>query len=254
MMTDLELMELLDESGYEPCIENLQVLKEDENLINELIEGFHPFKAIKQYRSDSTNVRNAKGNLISAKGRAKKLRGKFEEKYKLKATKKNMNELDPEIYVRYEDAEKGISNSKKEVKDARNERSGNTARALVSGKLSESINASVEYSDYELYQMLDESGYKPTERNLSILKEGLESGKYEILDEGLHPLKAAQTYRFYTKNYVNPNKKNAKLAKEDPESTEENTNYWKNRLGAAKELRKTATRIALTDRIPEEKK
>ena len=115
------------------------------------------------------------------------------------------------------------------------------------------VNAGVEYSDYELYQLLDESGYKPTEKNLYILKEGLESGKYEIIDEGFHPIKALQTYRFYTKNYVKPNKKNAEIAKKDPTSTEQNTNYWQNRYLAAKEERKTATRIALTDRIPEEK-
>lgn len=120
-------------------------------------------------------------------------------------------------------------------------------------RISTPISENVEYSDYELYQLLDESGYKPTEKNLYLLKEGLESGKYEIIDEGFHPIKALQIYRFYTKNYVKPNKKNAEIAKNDPESTEQNTNYWQNRYLAAKEERKTATRIALTDRIPKEK-
>ena len=35
-------------------------------------------------------------------------------------------------------------------------------------------------SDYELYQVLEENNYTTTENNLRILKEGLDSGKYEI--------------------------------------------------------------------------
>ena len=40
-------------------------------------------------------------------------------------------------------------------------------------------------NDLELMYLLDENGYKPTIKNLKVLKEGLETGKYEILDEGL---------------------------------------------------------------------
>lgn len=43
-------------------------------------------------------------------------------------------------------------------------------------------------NDLELMYLLDENGYKPTIKNLKILKEGLETGKYEILDEGLGKL------------------------------------------------------------------
>ena len=66
-----------------------------------------------------------------------------------------------------------------EVGRAKSERNVAARQAQRNGN----INASVEYSDYELYQILKESGYKTTEKNLGILKEGLESGKYEILDE-----------------------------------------------------------------------
>lgn len=59
------------------------------------------------------------------------------------------------------------------------------------------------YSDYELYQILDESGYKPTEKNLSILKEGLETGKYEIIDEGFHPIAAIKTHKSYKDDIKN---------------------------------------------------
>ena len=67
------------------------------------------------------------------------------------------------------------------------------------------------YSDYELYQILDESGYKPTERNLSILKEGLETGKYEIIDEDFHPIAAAKVYNSY-KDRIKNAKRDVKSA------------------------------------------
>mgnify|MGYP003318581827 CR=1 FL=1 len=45
----------------------------------------------------------------------------------------------------------------------------------------ETVNASFEYSDYDLYVMLDENGYEPSNKNLDDLKEGLETDKYLIL-------------------------------------------------------------------------
>jgi len=45
------------------------------------------------------------------------------------------------------------------------------------------VNASVEYSDYDLYQILEANSYKTTAKNLAILKEGLESGRYSISEE-----------------------------------------------------------------------
>lgn len=39
------------------------------------------------------------------------------------------------------------------------------------------------FSDYELYQILEENGYTTTEKNLSILKEGLDSGKYILTEK-----------------------------------------------------------------------
>ena len=81
------------------------------------------------------------------------------------------------------------------------------------------VNAGVEYSDYELYQLLDESGYKPTEKNLYLLKEGLESGKYEILTEG--PLKNA--VRNIRDNIVK-----TKVAKKSYENRLANTNRLQN--------------------------
>ena len=39
-------------------------------------------------------------------------------------------------------------------------------------------------TDLELMELLDESGYEPSLENLISLKEGIEAGKIEILDEG----------------------------------------------------------------------
>ena len=111
------------------------------------------------------------------------------------------------------------------------------------------VNASVEYSDYELYQLLDESGYKPTEKNLYLLKEGLESGRYEILTEG--PLKNA--VRNIKDNIVK-----TKVAKKSYENRVNNANNLQNldllkpgeyaeRMAHAKELRDATlkTRVPL---------
>jgi hypothetical protein len=178
MMTDLELMELLDEAGYEPCIENVQILKEDEDALYELVEGLHPFKAAKQFKKDSADVNNARENLVSTKGTLKRLKGEFEEVNGKKATERNMKKVDPSVHSEVKYAKDSANVAKKYLKTAKNNRAGNTARALVSGNMTEDV-----ISDYELYQILDESGYKPNERNLYLLKEGLESGKYEIVEE-----------------------------------------------------------------------
>ena len=54
-----------------------------------------------------------------------------------------------------------------------------TANDIKSGKINvQKLKES--YSDYELYQILESNGYTTTRENLSILKEGIESGKYII--------------------------------------------------------------------------
>jgi len=45
------------------------------------------------------------------------------------------------------------------------------------------MNLNETYSDYELYQILESNNFKTTENNLRILKEGLDTDKYEIIDE-----------------------------------------------------------------------
>ena len=56
----------------------------------------------------------------------------------------------------------------------------------LSDKKTENIafaESTIGYSDYELYQILEENDYKTSRENLQILKEGLDSGKYTIIEQ-----------------------------------------------------------------------
>ncbi len=166
-MTDLEIMLMLEEEGYEPSIENVRIFKEEY-----IEEGFHPIAATKTYFKKSKDVSNAKKSYSAAK-------------HDVRAAEKRLSLVDKD--------ERSGSDEEKDLKDktdayvkasgelgrAKSERNVAARQAQRNGN----INDSVVYSDYELYQILEESGYKTTEKNLDILKEGLESGKYEILDE-----------------------------------------------------------------------
>jgi len=48
--------------------------------------------------------------------------------------------------------------------------------------INEDILSESEFSDYELYQILEQNGYKTHNENLRILKEGLSRGKYDIAE------------------------------------------------------------------------
>jgi len=48
--------------------------------------------------------------------------------------------------------------------------------------VSSNANITESYSDYKLYQILEENGFTTTEKNLELLKEGLKSGKYSLED------------------------------------------------------------------------
>jgi len=68
-------------------------------------------------------------------------------------------------------------------------------------------------SDYELYQVLEANNYKTTEKNLSILKEGLESGKYELQPKDLNEASTAQKrYASYVNGTGDYSGKGAKQA------------------------------------------
>lgn len=56
-------------------------------------------------------------------------------------------------------------------------------------------NAECEYSDYELYQLLEENGYEPSEENLAYLRENM-----DLLDEGLLTWNAERHGRRLEKN------------------------------------------------------
>ena len=137
-MTDLELLYLLEEAGYEPTFENLVILKENQKPEDGKDLGIK-----------NIDVTGMVANKHSA----------------------------------------ALNNLKK------NTDTNNTPnRSLRADR--KSVNES--FSDYELYQILENSGYETSEENLSILKEGLTSGEYYIdLEEGFHPIKAIKTYMSY---------------------------------------------------------
>lgn len=57
-------------------------------------------------------------------------------------------------------------------------------------------------NDLELMYLLEDEGYEPSFENLSILKEGLENGEFEILDEESTAKKRAAKGGIYALNYL----------------------------------------------------
>ena len=165
-MTDLEIMYLLEEEGFEPSVENLKIIKEEC-----LEEGFHPVAAVKAHKANIKKVHDARRDVRSAR------EIRYGSEHFLKSLPKDKRQGSQEE----KDFKTAVQNeirSRGEYEKAKGETRTARKLALKYGELKEDV-----YSDYELYQILEESGYKTTEKNLDILKEGLESGKYEILDE-----------------------------------------------------------------------
>ena len=215
-MTDLEIMLMLEEEGYEPSIENVQIFKEE--YLDESSKAQRrrarewrpkdPFDFSYSIDADRT-ARILDKHMLGR--RASKLIAKHREmiatgKPDLSGIHSERIKSHPEWMGAEARAEIRRGKREKERIDHLN------GKNIDNNHGDKPINASVEYSDYELYQMLDESGYKPTERNLSILKEGLESGKYEILDEGV------------IKNFKDNMKYNHGLNKEAEQYSEEKIN------------------------------
>jgi hypothetical protein len=59
------------------------------------------------------------------------------------------------------------------------------------------------FSDYDLYKVLDENGYEPTKKNLAILKEGLSNNSY-ILTENLNIVSRSVNIMLWGKQYSLP--------------------------------------------------
>ena len=165
---------MLEEYGYETTIENLEILKEDIAIVTE---------ARREVRDAAKAVLGSK-KPVSELG---KLKSSNPELYHRTMAHLNGKTASAQLAKakEYDDAMKksGLAGSK--IADIGNARTEKAADAMLTGRAHKerAKKLAEEYSDYELYQILDESGFKPTASNLDLLKEGLETGKYEIVNE-----------------------------------------------------------------------
>ena len=249
-MTDLEIMLMLEEEGYDPSIENVQIFKEE--YLDESSKAQRrrarewrpkdPFDFSYSIDADRT-ARILDKHMLGR--RASKLIAKHREmivtgKPDLSGIHSERIKSHPEWMGAEARAEIRRGKREKERLDHLN------GKNIDNNHGDKPINASVEYSDYELYQMLDESGYKPSESNLSILKEGLESGKYFLVEED---------ERMPTGDYAESlDIKRKKLAKNSEISDKKDPDSLKNRLGRTMGIRNTTTVFNLTNRMPKHNK
>jgi len=199
-MTDYELYQLLEENGYETSNENLEMLKEDDDLLYEFF-----FKKL------TPEEKQAKKEIKLQK-KAEKQAEKLEE-CKKKYLSLSLDEISKTIaeYIANHEAPNGksidytkmnapryaailrnsprfvskVNEFKEFVKKAERRRDiwwqymkldEFGEQAISDHNYLSEIRENSDYSDYELYQLLEENGYETTKDNLQILKEGLESG------------------------------------------------------------------------------
>jgi hypothetical protein len=174
-MTDLELLYLLEEAGYEPTFENLSILKETNKELKDVdVKTSKPIggtsiSTIRDLdRKKSTHVPTTPNGDNDPRVPVRSIRpDQYPEyaRFDAKHTKKGQNKPNNTI----DDAFNNLP-----TRDRYGARDNKHSKS--DGQIKEA------FSDYELYQILEESGYKTTEKNLSILKEGLDSGKYCICE------------------------------------------------------------------------
>lgn len=190
-MTDLELMQLLDEQGYEATLENLEILKEG------LETGAYEIKnvaTIEKKPSELTSDIDSKDVYDDEEHEQEEDVGEVVvESNTSKIDLKRRDEKAMNIYKNL-GSEFSLDDPKyKKIKDTGNhgkeERFTARKKAEMQRDLENQAYLFEEFSDYELYQLLEMEGYETTNENLEILKEGLYSGEIEILNEKLTPEK-----------------------------------------------------------------
>lgn len=91
----------------------------------------------------------------------------------------------PELKKKMDKEQKILDNMRNRIgRFEDSQKSGNRAAKEIFNNAKKTKITNESFSDYELYQILEENGYETDEENLNILKEGLESNTIEILDEG----------------------------------------------------------------------
>lgn len=203
--SDLDLMYMLDEAGYAADIENLSILKEDAELQEGLIRWFKgkykEYKARDKERKELKRQNKDTKDRNEAREKAKILarqNGKAEYEYTDANGNKQIGKVadkdDLENLIKKSDIRKQVHNAginarakfyEKESTDLFSKDSDSIRDARKADKLldkAENIKNHLKesYSDLELMNILDESGYTADIENLKILKEGLETGKFII--------------------------------------------------------------------------
>ncbi len=177
-MTKYELYQILDENGFEPSDENLEILT----------EGLE----------DGSLAIDEDGALYEFLGMGWKAAGVRYAKRGIKADalkKKAAAEADPDKKAKIEAKEKALR-EKNAKRDESMAGSAHIAKRMKSGidevgknadtvkKVRETTNTAsgILNASYDLSDLLDVNDYEVTNENLEILSEGLESGEILVLD------------------------------------------------------------------------
>ena len=148
-MTDYELYQVLDSNNYEPNKENLKILKEGLDTGDFIIVCEDENGDLKFLSDDEKEAIEGYDKII-AKTDDENVKDQLEH---IKQEEKNhldyLETAQKDKNAKYEDDH--------EIKES--------------------------FTDYELYKLLEENKYAPTKRNLYILKEALNEGDIEIINE-----------------------------------------------------------------------
>ncbi len=169
-LNDFELYKILEECGYEPSKENLENLKTYET-INEALGGyaFNPFSRVS--RKTAKYERQA-GKEVKQLKKSEKRRIQDE---KISDNKNKIDAKNSESVKNYkkeqEDKYSGAAKIQKENAKAQKKLDKKNKKEAEAQKIKDKlINASL-INDYNLYQLLEFTGYKTSEKNLVSLKE-----------------------------------------------------------------------------------
>lgn len=216
--TEYELLNILNENGYEPSDENLDILYKDDNLLEDLLIENRIRKAEKEIKNGANENETLTKYGISAKryeahkhgkDAAKELGNgnehagalKFSEgrKSRVDAAIDNDESVDKKDTGTHESKDTGkvrgkirklidTSVNKNKLDKETAEVSRSNVRGLmkhIADKYPESSTVKTEelYTEYELMQILDENGFTTTDEDVALLRESLENGSVIILEK-----------------------------------------------------------------------
>ena len=160
-MNEYELLQLLEECGYEPSDENLEILKE--GLANGELAIVEE-EVLTEGKDISDEKTEAKVVLRGNENRYVRKYIKRTYKRKLKALKKKEKE------------EKKRLKAKKEEKSKESSEDTVKTESLVL-YVPEDINLNEDLNEYQLMQILDENNCSTNDEDVVLLREAIETGK-----------------------------------------------------------------------------